>query len=83
MGQTISEKILTINSDSKEVFAGDFVYSNIDLAMSHDNTVLISNIFNEIGVNSVWDPDKIVIVLDHRTPANSIKTAVNHNKITN
>jgi len=81
MGQTISEKILAKASGNKDVCAGDFVDAEIDLAMSHDNTFLVSTIFNEIGVKNVWNPDKIVIVLDHRTPANTIKTAENHKHI--
>ena len=81
MGQTISEKILAKASGNKDVCAGDFVDAEIDLAMSHDNTFLVSTIFNEIGVKNVWNPYKIVIVLDHRTPANTIKTAENHKHI--
>jgi len=78
MGQTISEKILSKHSEQKKVYIGEFVDADIDLAMSHDNTVLISSIINEIGVKKVWNPDKIVVVLDHRTPANTSKTAENH-----
>ncbi len=78
MGQTISEKILAKHSGQKKVYAGEFVDADIDLAMSHDNTVLVSTIFNKIGVKKVWNPDKIVVVLDHRTPANTSKTAENH-----
>jgi len=78
MGQTISEKILSKHSGQRKVYAGEFVDADIDLAMSHDNTVLISSVFNEIGVKKVWNPDKIVVVLDHRSPANTSKTAENH-----
>jgi 3-isopropylmalate/(R)-2-methylmalate dehydratase large subunit len=78
MGQTISEKILAKHSGQKKVYAGEFVDADIDLAMSHDNTVLVSTIFNETGVKKVCNPDKIVVVLDHRTPANTSKTAENH-----
>lgn len=78
MGQTISEKIFAKHSGQKKVYAGEFVDADIDLAMSHDNTVLVSTIFNKIGVKKVWNPDKILVVLDHRTPANTSKTAENH-----
>jgi len=81
MRQTISEKILARAAGKKDVQPGEIVDANIDLAMSHDNTFLVSTIFNEIGVKNVWNPDKIVIVLDHRTPANTIKTAENHKRI--
>jgi len=81
MGQTISEKILAKHSEQKKVYAGEFVDAGIDLAMSHDSTVLISSIFNKICTKKVWNPDKIVVVLDHRSPANTSKTAENHKRI--
>jgi len=81
MGQTISEKILSNHSEQNGVYAGDYIEANIDLAMSHDNTVLVHNIFQKIGGKKVWNPKKIVVVLDHRTPANTIKTAENHKRI--
>jgi len=78
MGQTISEKILSNHCDQKDVYAGEYIQACIDLAMSHDNTVLVSSIFQEIGKKQVWDPNKIVVVLDHRSPAYSSKIAENH-----
>ena len=81
MGQTISEKILSEHYGKNKVYAGEFVDATIDLAMSHDNTVLISSIFNKSGARKVWDPTKITVVLDHRTPANTEKTAQNHQSI--
>jgi len=47
----------------------------IDLAMSHENADLVRKSFQEIGVARVWDPERIVIILDHRVPAESEKTA--------
>jgi 3-isopropylmalate dehydratase large subunit len=46
--------------------------------MSHDNTALVIKNFNEIGIKSVWDPDKIIIPIDHRIPANTIEVAEAH-----
>jgi homoaconitate hydratase family protein len=82
MSQTIAEKILSShNTKKKKVYANDFVEASIDCAMSHDNTVLISSIFKKMSSKKVWDSKKIVIVLDHRTPANTEKTAINHKYI--
>ncbi|MCD6541997.1 MAG: 3-isopropylmalate dehydratase large subunit [Thermoplasmata archaeon] len=61
--------------------AGEIIDASVDLAMSHDNAALVSKIFREIGVDNVWDRNKIVIVLDHRTPANTIKAAEAHKSI--
>ena len=81
MGSTISEKILARASGNKKVEAGEIVDASVDLAMSHDNAALVSKVFKEIGVEKVWDPDKIVIILDHRAPANIIKAAEAHKSI--
>lgn len=78
MGETIAEKILAHAAGRKRVEAGEIVDASVDLAMSHDNAALVSKIFKEIGVERVWDPSKIVIVLDHRAPANIIKAAEAH-----
>jgi len=81
MGYTISEKILARAAGAGKVEAGEIVDASVDLAMSHDNAALVSKIFREIGVDKVWDRNKIVIVLDHRTPANTIKAAEAHKSI--
>lgn len=39
-------------------------------------------IYKDTGLKpKVWDPDKIAIILDHRVPAESAKTATNQKKI--
>jgi hypothetical protein len=59
----------------------EIVVANVDLAMSHENADLVRKSFHEIGVKRVWDPDRIVIILDHRVPAESEKTATTHKAI--
>ncbi|RLF29403.1 MAG: 3-isopropylmalate dehydratase large subunit [Thermoplasmata archaeon] len=82
MGETITEKILARAAGKRSVEAGEFIEAEVDLAMSHDNTFLVSKIFREIREkNMVWNPDRVVVVLDHRSPANSIKTAEMHKDI--
>ncbi len=49
--------------------------------MSHENADLVRKSFQEIGVARVWDPERIVIILDHRVPAESEKTAATHKAI--
>ncbi|MCK4442946.1 MAG: 3-isopropylmalate dehydratase large subunit, partial [Thermoplasmata archaeon] len=41
----------------------------------------VSKHFRTIGVEKVWDPEKIVILLDHRVPANTVQTAAGHKAI--
>lgn len=81
MGKTIVEKILLKASGEADVEPGDIVEAKVDLAMSHDNAALVSKHFKTIGIGKVWDPRRIVILLDHRIPANSVQTATGHKAI--
>ncbi|MEM1513365.1 MAG: 3-isopropylmalate dehydratase large subunit [Candidatus Thermoplasmatota archaeon] len=76
---TLSERILSEKCGEK-VEAGEIIEARVDKAMSHDNAALVIKSFKEIATQ-LWDVDKIVIILDHRVPANTIKTAENHKQI--
>jgi homoaconitate hydratase family protein len=78
---TISEKILAHKSGNHHVSPGEIVNCKVDKVMSHESTLLVIKHFNETGVRSVWDPNKIIIPLDHRVPAYSIKVAEAHKTI--
>lgn len=86
MAMTMVEKILARATGQKTVKAGEVVEPKVSLAMSHENAALVINQFLEIYKDTglkpkVWDPDKIAIILDHRVPAESAKTATNQKKI--
>jgi 3-isopropylmalate/(R)-2-methylmalate dehydratase large subunit len=86
MGMTVVQKILARASGVPSVAVGDVVEPRVDLAMSHENASLVINQFLEIfkGTNrppELWDPARVAIVLDHRVPAESPKTATNQKKI--
>ena len=74
---TMSEKILAraAGRQQGEVRAGDVVTAKVDLVMSHDNAALIGNVFRGIPVRTVFDRQRMVMVLDHRSPAPDIETA--------
>lgn len=75
--KTISEKIFSRASDS-DVFAGDFVDAKVDKAMMNDITgPLAVKAFYKI-TDKVFDPNQIVIVYDHQSPADSLNAAENH-----
>lgn len=79
MAMTMAEKILAKASGNKESEAGEIIMANIDVAMTHDLTGPLSvESFEKIGVEKVWDPEKIVIVFDHQVPADSLNAANNH-----
>ena len=81
MGMTLAEKILARASGCERVSPDQIVIARVDLAMSHENADLVRKSFLEIGVGRVWDPSKIVIIFDHRVPAESEKTATTHQAV--
>lgn len=86
MGMTYVQKVLAKATDQASVKVGDVLEPRVDLAMSHENGALVINQFQEIyqgiGLEArVWDPEKITLILDHRIPAESAKTATNQKKV--
>jgi len=81
MGYTFSEKILAAKCGRDALRAGEIVMVEPDIVMSHDNAAAISATFQKIGKDRVWNPDRIVIILDHVVPAASEKHARNHQTI--
>ncbi len=78
MGYTIAEKILARAGGQPGATAGDIVNARVDLAMTHENTGPISRIFKKIGVERVWDPERIIVPIDHCVPAAAEKNAIEH-----
>jgi 3-isopropylmalate/(R)-2-methylmalate dehydratase large subunit len=81
MGQTIAEKILAAKSGEREVQPGQIVNAKVDVAMSHENAALVKKHFEKLGLAHVWDPSRIVLIFDHRVPAESVKTATGHREV--
>ncbi len=75
----ITEKILAHASGKKTVQPDEIVDANVDMVMVHDLTgPLAIEAFKRLGVNHVWNNKKIVIILDHQVPAESVKAAELH-----
>jgi len=86
MAMTMVQKILARATGQAAVKVGDVVEPRVDVAMSHENGALVINQFNEVYKDTglpakVWDPARIVLIFDHRVPAESSKTATNQKKI--
>lgn len=77
----IAQKLLAKKAGKAQVQVGEIVNVEPDLAMSHDNAGLVIKQFRQIGQDSVWNPERIIIPLDHRAPAESEKTATAHKSI--
>ncbi len=79
MQMTIAEKILARAAKRKSVSPGDIVEAGIDVAMINDITGPITvDALEQIGVKRVWDPSRVVIILDHQAPATLIEAAQEH-----
>lgn len=76
-GMTFAEKVLS-RASGKQVSPGDIVNAMIDVAMSHENSLLVMRAFEEMGAKEIWNTDKVIILFDHRVPANTVKTAEGH-----
>ncbi|MBS7629961.1 3-isopropylmalate dehydratase large subunit [Candidatus Bathyarchaeota archaeon] len=82
MGMTVSEKILARASGRDKVQPGEIVKAEVDLAMMPDLTTILSfKAMKEMGVDRVWDNEKVVIFLDHVAPASSLQAATVHRDI--
>lgn len=77
MLMTISEKILAKAANKEEVQAGDIVWAKVDRAMMDDllgPRVQIAEQIENLKAE-IWDPEKVIIVSDHYTPAANQKQA--------
>ncbi|MDI7258833.1 MAG: 3-isopropylmalate dehydratase large subunit [Thermodesulfobacteriota bacterium] len=81
MGMTFAEKIISLKSGNKSLKPGDMVDISPDWIMTHDNTWDVIDKFNEIGIQRVWDPEKIVILLGNFTPSPNEQYARNNQVI--
>lgn len=74
MSRTFIEKIL----DAPQ---GSIVFRQPDLVLTHDNTSSIRNTFEKMGGRKVFDPDRLVVVLDHNAPPTSSVLANSYQSI--
>ncbi|HZY70700.1 MAG TPA: 3-isopropylmalate dehydratase large subunit [Thermoplasmata archaeon] len=77
-GATLAEKILTRASGVPHVVPGQIVEGRVDLAMMHEQGAQTVGPFHDMGAKAVWDPDRVVIAIDHWVPASTEGAAVLH-----
>jgi 3-isopropylmalate/(R)-2-methylmalate dehydratase large subunit len=81
-GHTISEKILAAHSGVDSVKAGEIVKARVDACMINDATgVLAVRALKDMGKKQVWDSDRVIVVLDHVSPACTIQSAKVHREL--
>ena len=86
MGHTLAEKIIAAHvvdgarrpgqEGSPEVWPGDLVEVATDVVLANDITAPISlREFEKLGVEHVFDPERVILVADHFVPNKDIKSA--------
>ena len=76
MGMTMVEKILAAHADKDQVKPGQIVEASVDMVLGNDVTTPVAiEEFNKIGVDEVFDKERVVIVPDHFAPNKDIKSA--------
>lgn len=76
MGMTMSQKILAAHAGLDEVLAGQLIEANIDLVHGNDITApLAIREMKKLRKKTVFDRDKVVLVMDHFVPNKDIVSA--------
>lgn len=76
MGMTMTQKILAYHAGLDQVEAGQLISAKLDIVLGNDITTPVAvNEFQKAGFDSVFDKDRVAIVLDHFVPNKDIKAA--------
>ena len=77
------EKILAAHSGQATVRPGQIIDVELDQVMANDATAAraIDVFTGELRAERVFDPEKVILVMDHYTPSSSIDAADTHNKM--
>jgi 3-isopropylmalate/(R)-2-methylmalate dehydratase large subunit len=78
MGMTIAEKIMAKKAGLNSVQPGQYITAKIDILMGHANTAQMYQDLVDIGISKVWNPSKIVAILDNPVPASEHNYAKQH-----
>lgn len=74
--KTFAEKILGAP-------AGSIVFKKPDIILTHDNTSSIQKIFASMGGTTLFDPNQLMVVLDHNAPPTTSNLANSYQTIRN
>ena len=77
MAMTMTQKILANHAGLESVSAGQLVLVNVDRVLGNDITSPVAiREYEKIGVEGVYDKEKVTMVMDHFAPNKDIKAAV-------
>lgn len=74
MGKTFAEKIFGAP-------AGAIVFAKPNIVLTHDNTASIRKTWEKMGGQKVFDPNQLLITLDHNAPPTDAKLANDYSSI--
>ncbi len=81
MGKTIAEKIASVRS-GRDVAADDIAVVDVGLSYVQDTTgPLAVDVFAGLGVESVHDPDRAIVFIDHSAPSPRKELSNDHIKL--
>lgn len=74
------ERIIAKHSNVDLVKPGEIVEVEVDLVMTNDGTTAHNiDIFeNDLGCDKVWNNEKLIMIMDHYIPSNTIAAANSH-----
>ncbi len=75
MGMTMAEKILGRASGLESAKAGQYVTATVDRIMTHDSFARCAITLKELGIKKLFDPDRVVVLVDHFFPAPTVAMA--------
>ena len=79
--RTFAQKALARASGHESVAVGEIVDARPDVALSHDNTAPIAEIWRQFGRDRVAIPERMAVTLDHAVPAPTVRHAENHAEV--
>jgi len=78
MNMTMAEKVLARAGSRTKVAAGDYVTARVDRVMCHEAFVLCVLKLMQLGIDRLFDPERVIVILDHYFPAPTEQMARGH-----
>ena len=76
MAMTMTQNILAAHSGRESVCSGELILADLDLVLGNDITSPVAiKEFSKLGKDSVFDRNKVTMVMDHFAPNKDIKAA--------
>ena len=77
------ERIIARHAGVDNVKPGEIVEVEVDFVMTNDGTTSLNiDIFEkDLGCDRVWDNEKLIMIMDHYIPSNTIAAANTHKKM--